>query len=958
MEENLIRIYYENVRSICAKTNIKQRIETSPYEIFCFTETWLKDCDSNESFFPSDYNIYRFDRGSILSTRGGGVAILVKNTLHSRTLSISHNISCESICVLVTLKPTSLLLYVAYVPPNSEQIVYAKHFEQINELFGNYIDSNVMAIGDWNLRGITWEVNETQTSYVPVNLINHQNSKYFKMASEFLSNMQDLPSFQLSNARNCAGNVLDLVFVNPVTDAVVRTAPASVTESSQTDKFHPPIVIEMACGVFMKQENRHRFISCYRRGNYGRMSQQIESVNFAHIFHNMDINAAYDYLHEFLIQKTRDNVPVKRITAYPSKPKWWTRELQAKKNRRDKLFKRRHQNADQIEEYRTSVLEFNLLNEAIYEKYVIDVERKLKENPAEFWRFVKGNHIASYPSTMHYNELNADSPREIADLFANYFESTYAQDETEWTFDETYGTEPENAFDIRITMFDVERAIAKIKEKSCIGPDNIHPIVVKRCADVLIFPLWLLFQKSLECGLLPFKLKQFKVIPLHKKGDKSKVENYRTIAIGSVILKIFEIVVKNKLTKFVEPKLSNNQHGFRQHRSVATNLMNLSIAVHRSFEHGNKLDVFYGDFKRAFDRVCHRLLVAKLSRYGLGRRMAKWIYAFIDGLVATVRMGEISSRNYALCSGVPAGSVLGPVLFLMFIDDIDGSIEHCGTSMFADDIKIWKEIAAQGDSDSMQSDLDSLLAWCNVNRLFFNHEKCYTLTICRSRLANRNDYYLGSHLVERRTEIRDLGVLIDQRFTFISHIEHVIASARQSIGCVKSVSRGKFSIETMKMLYAAYARSKLEFAAIIWDPYQRVYKDDIESVQKSFLLYLLGDSLRRPPYRLAPYKDRCKRVGLQPLAERRQNIDLCMSFDILNDTKFDLNIKNCFVPFNSSRDLRVNRLFIEPRYCNEYSFHQPIARLIRLVNSNCDIFKDVHTRKSFKQKIRNQRPTM
>lgn len=384
MEEDQVRIYYENVRSIGAKRNIKQRIETSPYEIFCFTETWLKICDSNEKYFPSDYDVYRFDRNSFLSARGGGVAILVKNSLYSRNIFISHNLTCESICVLVTLKPANLLLYVAYVPPNSEQTIYMKHYDQINDLHSKYVDSHIMIIGDWNLSGIAWEANESQTSYVPVNLINHQNSKYFKMASDFLSKMQDLPSFQLSNVRNCSGNVLDLIFVNVGTIAVAKMSPASVTESSQTDKFHPPIVIEMACKSFERQQNTHKLISCYRKGNYGRMSQQIESLNFAQIFHNMDINAAYDYLHEFLIQKIHDNVPVKRITTYPRKPKWWTRELQAKKNRRDKLFKRKHQNAAQIEDYRTSVLEFNQLNEVLHEKYMIEVERKLKENPAEF----------------------------------------------------------------------------------------------------------------------------------------------------------------------------------------------------------------------------------------------------------------------------------------------------------------------------------------------------------------------------------------------------------------------------------------------------------------------------------------------------------------------------------------------------------------------------------------------
>ena len=151
----------------------------------------------------------------------------------------------------------------------------------------------------------------------------------------------------------------------------------------------------------------------------------------------------------------------------------------------------------------------------------------------------------------------------------------------------------------------------------------ISPYVVKKCIDSIVWPIWLLFQKTMEVGVIPERLKLSRIVPVFKKGDKVDVKNYRVVSIGSTLLRIFERAVKFKLASIIEPRLSNAQHGFRPQRSITTNLLNLSIAAHKAFDRGSQLDVFYGDFANAFDTVWHRRLIEKLMQFGIGEKTAK-----------------------------------------------------------------------------------------------------------------------------------------------------------------------------------------------------------------------------------------------------------------------------------------------------------------------------------------------
>ena len=211
---------------------------------------------------------------------------------------------------------------------------------------------------------------------------------------------------------------------------------------------------------------------------------------------------------------------------------------------------------------------------------------------------------------------------------------------------------------------------------------------------------------------------------------------------------------------------------------------------------------------------------------------------------------------------------------------------------------------------------------------------------------------MDDHKIERKEELRDLGLLVDHRMTLIAHMEQTTTKARQSMGYIKWISKGQFGTRALKVLYTSYVRSKLEFASVLWDPHAEVYRNDIESIQKQFVMYALGDTNRIPPYRLTPYEERCGKLGLEKLETRRNVMNCMLAFDLFNGIISDKNIDKRLIKLMTKYNLRDNRLLLETLYLSDYSYNQPIAKVIRNVNEFSDLMMLSRTR--FKNEIKGK----
>lgn len=829
-----------------------------------------------------------------------------------------------------------------------------KHYRRIEFVVNSFRNHTVVVIGDFNLHDIVWtRDDDDENVFLPHTLTNLSDNRsiYHVNALDFLEKMLSLPLSQLSNLRNDASNVLDLVFVNKPGKLTLCKDNHTIIEQSQQDSRHIPYEINVDFSANSSVNVEYVTVYQYGRGNYERLVSQLEAINFQHEFRIRDVDSAYEFFLQTMKSVIDQNIPKVTIKKYTNRPKWWTPELQRLKNRRDKLFKRKS-GIESIMEYEAAEKSFSELNDRLFDIHNRRTQENIKSNPKEFWKYVKmDGGYDKYPNEMHWDDRVAKSDSEIVNLFADYFESLYVPDDETWDFDDIYAP-VDGAEDIQVSLFDIEAAIHSLDWNSGAGPDELKPSVIKMCASTVAWPIWLLYQKSYDVGKIADALKISRIVAVHKrKGNKTNVKNYRVIAIQPVVLKIHEIAVKRKTSEMIQPRLTNSQHGFRNKRSVVTNLLCLSILAHKAFEHSCQLDLFYGDYKAAFNTVWIRLLVIKLARFGIGKKTARWLCQFLIGRTNYVQIGTIKSRVYQSLSGVPPGSVLGPQMFTVFINDVVEVVESAHVLLFADDIKLAKIIYDHIDIIRMQRDIDNVLRWNVENRLYFNNEKCFIFSAYRSETSFiKAEYTMDDHVIERVEEISDLSVLTDRKFHFGHHMEQLTIKCRQIVGCIKHYSNGNFTKETQRILYVAYVRSRLEFASTIWNPAASIYKDDIESIQKQFVIYLLESRRNATSYRLAPYVNRCEQLKLQSLELRRTVADAMLAYDIYKRNVYDDLITSKFVPSTSVYDLRPStiKLLAEPR---EFSPNQPIARLIKLINEYGDIVTDCDNRIAFKGRI-------
>jgi Reverse transcriptase (RNA-dependent DNA polymerase) len=375
------------------------------------------------------------------------------------------------------------------------------------------------------------------------------------------------------------------------------------------------------------------------------------------------------------------------------------------------------------------------------------------------------------------------------------------------------------------------------KYKRTTGPDDIPAVIIKDCAAVLSHPLLILFNICLKSAIIPTTWKSSKVCPVFKKGNKLDISNFRPITIICNFSKIFEIVLNRFLSTHVNSLMSPYQHGFIRGRSTVTNLATITQYIAEGIDRSSQTDVIYMDFSKAFDRLDHGILINKLSTFGLSNTLLKLFNSYLQDRKQYVFYKGHRSIEYVASSGVPQGSILGPLLFNMFINDVISVIDvQC--LLYADDLKIFTRISSIRDCELLADNLSRIEKWCDSNRLALNTSKCYSMSFSLKKEPMHYNYKINDIVLHRPETFLDLGVTFDPELSFVPHINTTIASAYRMYGFVVRSSSDFVKESTLKTLYFSFVRSKLEYASVVWSPGYTLHIERLESVQRRFLKLL------------------------------------------------------------------------------------------------------------------------
>ena len=503
------------------------------------------------------------------------------------------------------------------------------------------------------------------------------------------------------------------------------------------------------------------------------------------------------------------------------------------------------------------------------------VADSIKGNQKAFWNYVnKSVKVKPAVASLKLSDGSiAYTDKEKCEALSLFFQSVFTKESLD-DIPEIRSTQPATRLeDITISLSDVEERLRALKPGKAADIDDIKPLLLKRCAAVLARPLTILFQKSFDTGELPTGWKKALIKAIFKKGDHHSVGNYRPVSLTSVVSKVMESVVKTAIMSHLldQSLLSDCQYGFLPGKSCESQLLSCMNSWTRHLEEGRPVDIIYTDFRKAFDVVPHRRLLKKLSMYGLGTRIVRWVEGFLCGRTQCVSVNGVTSEWAEVRSGIPQGTVMGPLCFLLYVNDLPEEVKLSSIRLFADDAKIFRSVSTIQERNHLQEDLNRIWAWTEKWQLPLNLRKCSVIHLGTNN--QQHDYFLGGTQLSHSASERDLGVQIDAELKFHEHTARVIKKCKSLISIIKRsfccLDKGM-----MVKLYKALIRPVAEYGNSVWGPCFKGDQDMLEKLQRRVTKMVAGLAL-------TPYQDRLRTLNLPTLKYRRIRGDLICIYKLV-----------------------------------------------------------------------------
>lgn len=856
-----------NARSLRNKFHdLSFLLDSHRFDLIFFTETWLDErIPDNFLTRDSKYLLFRHDRGRL----GGGTAIFVKHCYKCSLVDIPSTFSnLEVVGIDLFLSSSSKYrIFCIYFPPSSAIVPYEIKMLCKFLNFGCSTNFTSIFIGDFNFSSINWS-DLSASGY----------------ASIFLQECLKLNLNQLVKEPTRASNILDLVLTNHPYN--VNSVSICVPFSSTCD--HNGVYFSLAGSLLPKPKPIQ--VPNFFKADYSAISAIIRSIDWQAFYQysNFNVETFWHFFCHVLnnIISNPSLVPLKWTKQRLTYPKY-LRRLQQKKRQ---IYRKYHRDPSFFYAYKAICAKFS----ENVKQYICNYENDIVRNPNDkvFFSYLrqKLNSRPDIPSIKDDNGNLIHDSTDKAEFFNQYFKSILIDDDGNLPHLASYTTTLPGLSDVEFPTATIIQKLCQLKAKSCFTPDGFPPIFLRNLSYDLAIPLQIIFENSFRCGFIPNEWKTSVILPFHKKGNRSFVNNYRPIALTSILCKTMENIIADKLTSYLHSNnlISKVQHGFIKNRSPCTQLLNILNEWSLGINHRSQINVVYIDYAKAFDKICHRKLLKLLTNIGIGYELLFWLENFICDRSQCVRIDNSFSSIAPVSSGVPQGSVLGPYLFLIYINDVTSCLSGtCKMALFADDLKIY-EVNRTGDFISLQNTLNNIQNWSSTMQLTISLDK--TKASSYGQNISEQSFQLNNVVIDRVTKFSDIGVLFSSNLKFSDHCRKISGTAmsRAYLILKSFVTNDPF---VLMKAFKSYVRPLTEYCTPVWSPYLHQDITIIEKVQRYFTKKICN----RANISYNDYFDRLKSLNVQSLEARRIMFDLILVFKMFKGF-VDLSINDFFSP--------------------------------------------------------------
>jgi hypothetical protein len=870
-------ILYTNIASLLAKySDLVAYVNDLKPTFLSLTETWLSDVVPDSLVSLDGYTIYRNDRNH---KKGGGVCIYVSNELLSDNEVIpivTNTPGIESLFLQVHNQSWNFILGCVYRPPSSNINDDCTLLDVLGELTTRH--DKVFVFGDFNMPDISWSRNS-----------GHCRSPSSQLMVDFLTNnhMRQLITQPTRFRANQQPSVLDLI---------LTTEDSSLTNVQYLDPVgksdHVSLKVDLQI-CFVPAQRTITFNKIVT--NYEKVYIRLEKINWPTTLCDANVENNWSTLKNLLLNTVNECSSVIKVKRSSSKP-WINAKILKMVKRKRALWKTFKRTGEQID-YVAHRAFSNKLSTIIKEERIrYELKIANSNNPKSFYKHVRtalGGPV-KIPQVRNVDGNIVRDHTDCANIFAESFSKVFTRESVAGTPKLDF---PRNTAAFTDIEFSEELVLEKLrgldKTKSP-GPDRITASVLKTCADVLCRPLSMLFGQSFDSGVLPSDWRTAIICPIFKKGDKFDPGNYRPVSLTSLVVKIMESIIYDTTIKFLVKHhvIPDNQHGFMPGKSITSNLLCCLSDWTKLLDLGRSLDVVYFDFAKAFDRVPRKLLLFKLQHIGIRGSLFYWLDAFLSDRTFKVKVGGVLSASEKVISGVPQGSVLGPLLFIVYTADVKYNVRSSWV-MYADDMKIYNDSL---NYQMLSNDISNISKWASDWQLPLNIGKCTVLHIGDKNPCH--GYYLGGVELLKSSSCLDLGVLVTSNLSWSEHTSYVVKRANKIVYLL-SKTFTKTTLAVTAKLIKSYVRPVLEFGHGVWAPNLKRDIDLLESVQRRATRIPFGRN--RPEY-----SERISIMNLPLLSDRRKRGDVILVHQALTGDK-NSSIKHLF-PLNDGGRTRGHDL--------------------------------------------------